>query len=184
MTRRFVCASSLVTAAFLAAAPIQQPTLAATSATVPVTVTIMPMALFEWIDMGLLYLSVPPPSTTPPGTVRFRVTGNAKATLTATPAEFVYIPYEGSYMGKAILGASVLGYKVYVLFPSTGIGQQTAGLPGTNGGGTPPLTVNLAGGTRQGELRMDASHLWTPNGEMPALGLHVGEVILTLTAEP
>ena len=157
---------------------------AATEAIVPVTVTVVPIALFEWLDPALLYLSVPPPSTTPPGTVRFRVTGNASATLTAIPDEFVFIPSEGAYMGKAVLGTSVLGYKIHLHFPSTGVGQLSASLPGNDGVGTPPLTVNLAGGMRQGEIRMDASQNWTPDGGMAAQGLHVGEVILTLTASP
>jgi hypothetical protein len=162
---------------------IARPAYADTTATVPVNVTVQPMAIFEWLDPALLYLTVPVPSTTPPGTVRFRITGNASATITAIPDAFVFIPSDGSYMGKAVLDTSVLGYKIHLFFPSTGIGQQTASLPGTDGGGTPPLTVVLAGGSRQGEIRMDASQLWTPDGGMPALGLHVGQVILTLTAD-
>ncbi len=151
--------------------------------TVPVTVTVLPMAMFEWLDPVLLYLNVPPAATTPPGTVRFRVTGNASATLSASPDEFVYIPSEDAYLGKAELGASVLGYRVHLFFPSTGMGQQSASLPGSDGVGTPPLTVALAGGSRQGEIRIDASAAWTPHGGVPALGIHVGEVILTFTAD-
>lgn len=153
--------------------------------TVPVTVTVLPMAMIQFIDPMLLYLEIPPPATTAPGTVRFLVTGNASASLTAIPDEFVFIPSEAAYMGKAVLNSSVLGYKVHLHFPSTGIGQQSASLPGNDGVGTTPLlTVALAGGTRQGEIRIDASPAWTPHGGMPALGIHVGEVILTLTAEP
>lgn len=161
------------------------PTLAADTAIVPVTVTVQPMAMIEFLDPMLLYLEIPPQAATPPGTVRFLVTGNASATITAIPHEFVEIPDEG-FMGKAILGTSVLGYRLQVHFPRSAPGVQIATLPGSDGDGTPPLTVNLllTGGSRQGELRIDAHPDWTPDGGMPALGIHVGEVILTLTASP
>ena len=111
-----------------AVASAAHPAQTADTAIVPVNVAIEPMALFEWLDPALLHLQIPPPSTTSPGTVRFRVTGNASATITAIPDAFVFIPSDGSYMGKAILNTSVLGYKIHVFFPSTGLGQQTASL--------------------------------------------------------
>lgn len=158
---------------------------------VNVNVQVLPIAYLVFQNTPLLYLEVPPPgSTAPSNGVFFTVIGNANATLTAEPDAFINVPVEG-FMGKAVLGASAIGYKLDLRFPRTGSAGpppspvQTAALPGfAEGPTTPPLTVNLlaTGGARDGVINMETNQAWTADGSLPLAGLHVGQVILTLSA--
>jgi hypothetical protein len=158
---------------------------------VGVNVQILPFAYLVFINTPLLYLEVPPPgSTAPSNGVFFTVIGNANATLTAEPDAFINVPGEG-YMGSAVLSGSAIGYKLDLRFPRIGVAGpppspvQTAALPGFAAGPTtPPLTVNLVqtGGQRDGVINMETNQSWTPDGGLPLAGIHVGEVILTLSA--
>jgi hypothetical protein len=156
---------------------------------VEVNLAIYPTASLEFLNTPLLYLSVPPPdSTAPSNGVKFKVTGNAWAILTAEPDDFIDVPTEG-IMGKAILGLSEIGYKIDLRFPRLGITDspiQTAALPGNSEGPTqPPLEVNLllSGGQREGVIHMETDETWTEDGGLPLPGLHVGSITLTLTAD-
>ncbi len=109
--------------------------------------------------------------------MRFRVTGNAAASLSAEPDDFIQVPTEG-YLGKAILGAGAVGYKIELRFPSTGVvgsGVQIGALPGFEAAGTPPLSVNLTltGGQRDGVIHLEADQSWTADGSLPLPGLYV-----------
>jgi hypothetical protein len=160
-----------------------------------VQLTIVPFAMLQFDDPSpTLYLEIPPgDSTIPSSGVEFVVTGNANATLVAEPSAFVEIPGVPSgqrWMGKAALGTDVVGYKLELRFPDSGHSGpppsniQFAALPGfEEGPTTPPLTVNLSqtAGSRTGVLHMEASHEWTPHGGLPLPGIHVGQVVLTLT---
>lgn len=154
-----------------------------------VTIQVFPTAFLEFLDNPLLYLEIPPAgSTVPSNGVRFRVWGNASATLVAEPDDFIEIPGEG-WMGKAILGAGSVGYNLELRFPRLGVvGSPTgiAALPNfAPGPTTPPLTVDLmlTGGEREGVIHMETSHEYTPDGGLPLPGLYEGSVILTLTAD-
>ena len=158
---------------------------------VQLNITILPTATLTFLDTPLLYLEVPPPgSTIPANGVRFRVTGNAMAILTAEPDAFIQIPSEGNnYLGKAVLNGNAVGYKIELRFPSIGVlgsNPQYAALPGYEAGATvPPLAVNLTltGGVRDGVVHLEASPDWTADGGLPLPGIYVGNVILTLTAD-
>jgi hypothetical protein len=41
----------------------------------------------------------------------------------------------------------------------------------------------LTGGEREGVLHMETNQEWTSDGSYPLAGIHVGEVILTLSAD-
>lgn len=163
------------------------------TAVVNVNVEVAPIAYLVFDSAPLLYLLIPPPASTAPSTgVFFTVYGNATATLIAEPDAFVDIPGEG-YLGKAVLGPSTIGYKVDLRFPRTGFAGpppspvQVAALPGfVEGPTTPPLSVDLmaTSGARTGVINMETSQLWTPDGSYPLAGIHVGEVVLTLSASP
>jgi hypothetical protein len=186
-----LCLAALAAAATaLSGAP---PAVALTAtANVNVNVEIAPIAYLVFLNTPLLYLEIPPPgSTAPSNGVFFKVIGNASATLVAEPDAFIDVPVEG-FMGKAVLGASAVGYKLDLRFPRTGSAGpppspiQVAALPGfVAGPTTPPLTVNLlaTGGQREGVINMETNQLWTADGSMPLAGLHVGQVILTLSAD-
>jgi hypothetical protein len=156
-----------------------------------VTLTIVPIAMLEFIGGNLLYLEVPPAdSTVPSSGVEFRVTGNAHAILTAEPDAFVEVPGEG-FVGAAFLPGNPepVGYKLELRFPRSGVSGspiQIAALPGFEEGPTdPPLEVDLTltGGERNGVLHMEASHQWTHDGGVALPGLYEGTVTLTLTAD-
>lgn len=159
---------------------------------VDVNVLVLPTASVSFIGNGLLYLRVPPPSSTNHLTgVTFSVTGNAWATLVAEPSEFMTattVDYGPEHLGKAVLNNNPIGYRVSMEFPVTGIvnsPRRTSQLPGYEDGPTdPPLTVNLllTGGSRNGRLHIETSERWTPNGSIPLPGIYVGEVFLTVTA--
>lgn len=153
-----------------------------------VNLALLPIAELEFVGGNLLYLLIPPSDSTVPGSgVEFVVTGNADATLIAEPDEFVLVGSQ--YMGKAVLGAEAVGYKLELRFPDTGApgsppNPQLAALPGYIAGPTtPPLTVDLASTQmeRTGVLHMEADPNWTPHGGIPLPGIYVGEVTLTLT---
>lgn len=157
---------------------------------VGVNIEVAPIAYLVFENDPLLYLEIPPPdSTVPSNGVFFKVIGNALATLTAEPDAFINVPGEG-YMGKAVLSTSSVGYKLELRFPRIGvIGSpvQISVLPGFEEGPTTPanpVNLLLTGGERQGVLHMETSQEWTADGSFPLAGIHVGEVILTLTAEP
>lgn len=161
---------------------------------VDVDVSVQPIIYLVFdIEPPLLALEIPPPASTAPSTgVFFTVYGNTIATLTAEPDSFIEVPGEG-FMGKAVLATSEVGYKLDLRFPRTGsLGPppsavQTAALPGYAAGPTtPPLSVDLvaSGGARGGVLNMETSEQWTADGSLPTAGLHIGEVVLTLSALP
>lgn len=163
--------------------------LASNTAQVQVNVEIAPIAYLVFDSTPLLYLEVPPPdSTAPSNGVLFRVIGNATATLTAEPDAFINVPGQG-YLGKAVLGLSEVGYRVQLRFPNVGVVgslPQTSELPGFEEGPTTPANVVdllLTGGERSGVLHMETSQEWTEHGGLPLAGIHVGEVILTLSAD-
>lgn len=160
-----------------------------------VNVGILPVAELTIDGSNLLYLEIPPgASTIPSSGVNFTVTGNADATLVAEPDAFVEVETEDGpqHLGKAALGAEVVGYKLELRFPRASTPPpgsptfpQFAALPGfEEGPTTPPLTVDLAttGQQRTGVIHMEAHHNWTPSGGLPLPGLYVGQVTLTLTA--
>jgi hypothetical protein len=153
-----------------------------------VNVDVLPVAEISIIGPGLLYLNVPPPgSTVPSSGVQFIVSGNANASLVAEPSQFVEVAGEG-FMGKAVLNAGDIGYKLELRFPKTGVPLSPvaiAALPGYEAGPTtPPLSVNLmaTGGQRGGVIHMESDPNWTSDGGIPLPGLYVGQVTLTLTA--
>lgn len=153
-----------------------------------INLLVEPFGVLELLDPALLALTIPPPGSTVPSLgVRFRVTGNAAAIMTAEPDDFMEVPSEG-FVGKAILGAGSVGYKLELRFPRTGVPGspvQIAVLPGFEPAATPPLEVNLTltGGVREGVVHMETSPDWTETGALPLPGVYVGEVILTLTAD-
>ena len=159
------------------------------TAEVQVNIEIAPIAYLVFDSTPLLYLEIPPPgSTVPSNGVFFRVIGNASATLTAEPTEFTYIPVE-EYMGRAVLGLSEVGYKLELRFPRLGVSGspiQISALPGFEEGPTTPaaaVDLLLTGGEREGVLHMETNQEWTSDGSYPLAGIHVGEVILTLSAD-
>ena len=164
------------------------PLAAAATEEVQVNIEITPIAYLVFLNTPLLALDIPPPdSTVPSNGVKFKVIGNASATLTAEPDAFINVPGEG-FMGKAVLCPSAVGYKIELRFPSTGVTMspiQISALPGFEEGPTvPPNTVNLllTGGQREGVIHMETSQEWTADGSLPAGGTHVGQIILTLSA--
>lgn len=158
-------------------------------AEVSLLANVQPFVELELLDPALLALSIPPAATSGPGTLKFRVTGNASATVTATPSNFIEIPAPayGGFMGKAVhtSGNEEIGYNLILYFPRLGPGVQIAALTGADGVGTSPLSVDLTqtGGVRDGELLLQANTAWTPHGGIPAYGLYVGEVTITVTAD-
>jgi hypothetical protein len=158
--------------------------------TVPVTMFVQPMAQIAFPSGASLHLYVPPAnSTLPDNGVPFTVTGNANATVTAAPSAYLFVnpyivnnnPLAPRYLGKAThtLGYEI-GYNLAVEFPADGVSYHF--LPSTNGASTSPATVNVSGGPVPGFIHMQASHRWTPNATMPAVGDYNGSIIVTLTA--
>lgn len=162
-----------------------------------INLQVEPYAELTFQTPTLLYLEVPPSTSTvnAPSSVKFTVTGNAHATMTAAPSEYILIPSsptdDGGWMGKALMGSEPLGYQLLLTFPSNspfgcGCGPvRSATLPLDDDVGTDPLTVNLVatGGTRRGSIDLYASTAWTLHGGLPLAGLYVGEIILMLTAD-
>lgn len=159
--------------------------------TAQVNVVIEPIASLTFTTPPLLSLEVPPSTSTvnTSGTVDFVVTGNAAATLTAAPDQFVLIPgANNGYMGKAVLNGGAVGYQIQLAFPSnsvSGSGQTVATLPLYVAGSTQPapaVPLPLTGGQRPGTIDLLASAAWTPDRGLPLPGVYTGQVILTLTA--
>jgi hypothetical protein len=157
------------------------------SVDVPVQITVLPYAALQFTTSPLLSLTVPPAgSTIPANEVRFNVAGNAYASLQAEPDAFMQVPDEG-IMGRAVHSGSAIGYKVELRFPRLGVLGSPIGyaaLPGFEKGPKTPLKVDLraTGGVRAGEIHMEASPSWTEHGGLALPGVHVGEIVLTLTA--
>lgn len=160
-----------------------------------VNIDVLPFATLEFTETGtpLLYLEIPPASssTIPGSGVPFEVSGNATASISAAPHEFMFIPHVGSsgaWMGKATQGGEDLGYRLQVEFPDEGVvgsNIQVGQLPGTSPDGTTPLEVDLTltGGMRAGIIHLIANKAWTLDGGIPLPGLYEGTIILTLTAD-
>lgn len=152
-----------------------------------VEVVVEPFAYLEFVGSNLLHLEVPPSGSTAPSSgVRFVVTGNAIATVTAEPTDFMQVDGEG-YVGRATLGTEGIGYKLEVRFPrlgASGSPVQIAGLPGFEAAPTTPLSVDLTltGMQREGEIHMETDPYWTPHGGIPLPGTYTGSVTLTLIA--
>jgi hypothetical protein len=152
---------------------------------------VQPFAELRLVSAPLMFMSVPPAGTALPGArVRFEVRGNAHASVSAAPEDWVSIPSLGDlYLGKAILQGqddeteNQIGYDITLRFPSAGPGPlQSRSLPGGNGQGTEPLTVTLNGATRQGAIDLVADHHWTASDGLPKVGLYVGQVVITVSA--
>lgn len=153
---------------------------------VPLELEILPIAELSFVGGNTLRLDIPPAgSTWPSAGVRFNVIGNARASVSAIPDAFIEIPGVGQFMGKAVRqsDSEAIGYGLLLEFPKTGPGYQAAGLPGTDGDGTAPLTVALNGAERQGAIQLSADPTWTPSGGIPLPGLYLGQITLTLTAD-
>lgn len=155
---------------------------------VDVNIAVVPIASLTIVGSDLLELTVPPSKSTvnTSGTVQYLVTGNAAATVTAEPDQFVNIPSKG-WMGKAVLGAGAIGYQIQLMFPDSSVGTSFIGISTlpllTQSGTVPPLTVPLplTGGQRSGTIDLLASAAWTPDGGLPPPGVYVGQVVLTVT---
>lgn len=179
----------LAASAVLACSAPIAPATASETDEVQINIEVAPIAYLVFDSTPLLYLEIPPPgSTVPSNGVFFRVIGNASATLTAEPDAFINVPGEG-YMGKAVLGLSEVGYNLELRFPRLGVSGspiQISVLPGFEEGPTVPsnpVDLLLTGGEREGVIHMETSQEWTEHGGLPLAGIHVGEVILTLSAD-
>lgn len=158
-----------------------------------IAVTIEPFASLHFMTSNTLALTVPPSKSTvnTTGAVQFVVDGNAEATLTAAPSQYIYIPPvpggEGGWMGRAVKNGHSVGYQVQLTFPSNGVlgsPKAIASMPLYEQAGTSPLSayLPLTGGERPGTVDLLASANWTPDGGLPLPGLYTGQIILTLTA--
>ena len=160
---------------------------------VSIGIRVTPIAMIEFPQGNELWLRVPPDqSTIPSAGVRFLITGNAMATVTAEPDDFAWIQHyiiggfdEGPrYLGKAIRAGHLdeIGYNLQVEFP---VGVYGGGLPPDNPGSTPPLSLDMTsrpGGVAPGYVHMTASHHWTPDGGFPLPGVYSGTVTVTVAA--
>lgn len=160
--------------------------------TVPIEVQVLPMAAITFPNgTGGLHLYVPPANSTIPSSgLLFEVLGNASASVTAAPSEFVFVQQYilnnninlGSrFLGKASLpNGEMIGYNLQMEFP---IGQFSApnGMNGI-GASSPPVNIAAAGGMAPGFLHLLASHRWTPNGGMPSVGDYTGDIVVTVVA--
>lgn len=190
--KRKLCAALLGWLAFLVMIPGARA--ASGQGQAHVDVTIVPFASLHFLTPNTLALSVPPSKSTvnTSGAVQFVVDGNAKATLSAAPSQYVYVSPtpggEGGWMGKAVQSGHSVGYQVQLTFPKDGVAgspKAIAGMPLSEEAGTPPLSVDLplTGGERAGTLDLLANANWTEDGGLPPSGVYVGQVILTLTAD-
>jgi hypothetical protein len=152
-----------------------------------VNVAVLPFAELSIVGSNVLSLTIPPAgSTIPSSGVKFLVMGNASATMTAAPSDFIQIGSQ--FLGKAVKGSDQIGYNLELRFPSVGAPgspKAAAGLPGFEAAPSyPPLTVNLAttGNQRAGEIHLEADPNWTPSGGIPMPGTYLGQIVLTLVA--
>jgi hypothetical protein len=188
---RLACLAGILGAVLPQAAQAQQ--LANDVFQTNVNIEVLPFATLEFTGPPLLYLEIPPTSssTIPGSGVPFEVTGNATASISAAPHQFMFIPHVGSsgaWMGKATQGGEDLGYRLQVEFPDEGVAGssiQVGQLPGSSPDGTTPLTVDLTltGGMRAGIIHLIANKTWTLDGGIPLPGLYEGTIVLTLTAD-
>jgi hypothetical protein len=161
--------------------------------TVPIEIEVEPIAEIQFPDgVDGLHLYVPPAnSTIPSNGLRFLVRGNALASVSAAPDQFMLVQHYitgptnvdlgPKYLGRAQhTNGETIGYSLQVEFP---VGS-TRTLPLTNGNGTIPLTVDMvaAGGQETGFLHLIASHRWTPTGGMPSVGDYFGNIVVTVSA--
>lgn len=158
---------------------------------VQTTITVVPYAELTFLAGSLLYLKIPPgASTIPDGGVSFRVSGNAIASLTAEPSEFLQITTTvlnlglggpGTYfLGKATINGADIGYDLSVDFPM-GFGN-TARLPKNFAGPTPARLANVLPGDVFGTIDLITNAAWSNQGQLPLPGIYVGQVTLSLTA--
>lgn len=161
--------------------------------TVPLSVEVLPIAEIQFPEgVNGLHLYVPPANSTIPDTgLHFKVRGNALAWVRAQPDEFMLIQsyYVGNtnvgprYLGKGELpGGGTIGYNIQVEFP-VGI---FANLNIVAGQPTPanPVDMVAAGGEVDGFLHLLASHRWTADGTMPGVGDYLGDILVTVGADP
>lgn len=133
----------------------------------------------------------------------FIIKGNAHATVTAAPREFVRVA-GGRHLGKARLGTrpATLGYDVVVHFPVArgrrapftqrrtygffGIPGFQASLPLSAPRATPPLTVAMPslGQEALGIVHLLSGAYWTTDGRRASAGVYRGSVEITVTADP
>ncbi|MCG5538891.1 hypothetical protein [Halorhodospira sp. 9622] len=144
----------------------------------------------ELLDSALLRLKIPPPASTIPAEgVGFRVIGNASATVTAEPDDFVKVDGPEDWLGKATLGSEEIGYAIELRFPRFGQPSspvQISTLPGFEPGPTTPgLTVDLTqtGYEREGVIHLEANENWTVHGGIPSPGVYTGHVTITVSAD-
>lgn len=159
---------------------------------VQVGITVTPIAEISFPDGQELYLLVPPPgSTIPDRGVRFVVSGNAMASISAKPDSFLHVAsymvgnfdFGPFYLAKATNSSGAeIGYNLELRFPVPVGG--VAALTGNDDEGTSPLTANVAaaGGQLTGIVHMEASHRWTADGTFPLPGMYEGTIVLTVTA--
>ena len=160
-----------------------------------VDVNIQPFASLHFLTSNLLELTVPPSKSTinTSGAVQFVVDGNARATLTAAPSQFLYVTPQpggdGGWMGKAVNNGHYVGYQVQLTFPSNGVmgsPKAIAAMPLSEAAGTTPalpVFLPLTAGRRPGTVDLLANANWTADGGLPLPGTYVGQIILTLTAD-
>jgi hypothetical protein len=160
-----------------------------------VDVNIQPFASLHFLTPNALELTVPPSKSTinTSGAVQFVVDGNARATLTAAPSQFLYVTPqpggEGGWMGEAANNGHYVGYQVQLTFPSNGVmgsPKAIAAMPLSEPAGTTPalsVYLPLTAGQRPGTVDLLANANWTADGGLPLPGAYVGQIILTLTAD-
>lgn len=148
-----------------------------------------------------------------PVRIPFTVRGNASASVTVTPEEFLQTK-SGSWLGRAGGPAyRSLGYDAIVHFPVSsssyrwltdweywddwdnwsdwrGFGtlpwwSRWTRLPRDTASGTPPLPANLPelGNRAFGVIYAVARRHWTPDGSAAPPGLYHGSVLITVTAD-
>lgn len=172
------------------------------SATVHVSITVEPFAQIDLPRGASFALVAPliPRGIVLPAVIPFRVRGNAMASVSAAPDQFMPTQF-GTYLGRAHgLGSHAspsLGYQVIVRFPVPSwlydrtsvplwlsIRDHTAILPETLNVGTPPLDADLRQGTDGvlGLIGIFARRNWSPTGAPVNPGFYEGTVVLTVTA--
>lgn len=136
--------------------------------------------------------------------IPFTVLGNSKASIFASPDDFVRIA-EGTYRGQArgTNGAKGedLGYDVVVQFPVptrhyAGLPQQVsyspsssrfgiANLPRTHRGATPAMTADVAAhrSVAHGTIHIVARQDWTTSGRNATPGEYAGSIQVMIVAE-
>ena len=162
----------------------------ADGAEVLMELSVGPFVELELLDAALLRLEIPPPgSTIPSEGVGFKVIGNASATVTAEPDDFIKVDGPEDWLGKATLGTEEIGYGIELRFPRFGQPSspaQISALPGFEAGPTTPaLTVDLTqtGYEREGVIHMEANENWTEHGGIPFPGVYKGSVTITVSAD-